>query len=36
MMNETNEISQRCHDLSYRDLSSDLIDRVKYLAKLSD
>jgi 2-methylcitrate dehydratase PrpD len=31
MMNETNEISQRCHDLSYRDLPGDLIDRVKYL-----
>ena len=30
-MNETSQISQRCHDLSYRDLSSDLIDRVKYL-----
>jgi 2-methylcitrate dehydratase PrpD len=31
MMDETKEISQRCHDLTYRDLSSDLIDRVKYL-----
>ena len=30
-MNETKQISQRCHDLSYRDLSGDLIDRVKYL-----
>ena len=30
-MDETNEISQRCHDLDYRDLSDDLIDRVKYL-----
>ena len=30
-MHETNEISQRCHDLEYRDLSDDLVDRVKYL-----
>ena len=30
-MNETQEISQRCYDLEFRDLSDDLIDRVKYL-----
>ncbi len=30
-MNITGEITQRCHDLNYNDLSDDVIDRTKYL-----